>query len=381
MKIGIITSSPIPPLEGIGHFVINLGRSLLAAGHSVSIFTRGYGLNISHLILNGLDIYKVGYLPIYPFHVYFHQIFLQQFIESVYPPFDVLDFQSPLVPAIDLGVPSIATIHTLLVPAAQKLERVGLMNFLIKLQSHTISRNLEESLFTLNPLVCSVRQIEPIELQSYRKKPARVIPIGVGVHNLFLESLNGAQKSQPPYIFYAGRLDYNKGIQDLIRSVKFVLAERPDVRFKLAGEGQLQAILEKTAAADGVASSVEFLGPVRERNDMRRLHRGAALYVQPSMYEGLPASILEAMASGTPVVYTDIPGARQLITPEEGAIVPPGQPIKLAEAILDILSDDGRRKRMGQSCREKVLSNYTWEIVGQRVLDCYLQAIAESGSG
>jgi glycosyltransferase involved in cell wall biosynthesis len=301
---------------------------------------------------------------------------LRRFLQKMKHDLDVLDFQSPLVPAIDVGIPSVATIHTLMVPAAQKSEAVGFRSTLIKLQSFLVSRVLEESLVAQVPIVCSVRAIDTSELEAYRVKPQSMVTVGVGVHDSFLEPLDGVSVSVPPYVFYAGRLDYNKGLLNLIESIKYVVKERPDVRFVLAGSGRLQPILEEAAAAGGVSGHVEFAGQINDRAEVRRLHRGASVYVQSSNYEGLPASILEAMASATPIVYTDTLGARQLITPEEGMLVPPDQPQALAEAILEVLSDEQRRHRMGQACRDKVLANYTWDIVCQRILTCYEQAIA-----
>jgi glycosyltransferase involved in cell wall biosynthesis len=376
MRIGIITSAHLPPREGIGHFVINLGRHLTARGNTVVILTRGEGFRTKSLQYEGLDIYRLPYVPVFPFHVHFHGLFLHRFLERIKTDLDVLDFQSPLVPAINVGIPSVATIHTLMVPAAQRLETVGLMSTLIRLQSFVVSKAFEESLFAQTPVVCSVRMIEASELEAYRVRPQNVVDIGVGVHDFFLEPRDDTPESVLPYVFYAGRLGYNKGLLDLVRSIKYVVRERPDVRFALAGSGPLQSILEDAAAADDVSQYLDFVGQVNDRSEMRRLHRQASVYVQPSYYEGLPASILEAMASGTPIVYTDMPGARKLISPGEGILTPPGQPRELARAILDILSDEQRRRRMGQACREKVLANYTWDIVCGRILGCYEEAIA-----
>jgi glycosyltransferase involved in cell wall biosynthesis len=379
MRIGIITSAQLPPREGIGHFVINLGRHLTAKGHTVVILTRGKGFNTNLIKYEGLDIYKLPYLPVFPVHVHFHGLFLHRFLNQMNLDLDVLDFQSPLVPALNTNIPSVATVHTLMIPAAQALETINVRSILIKLHCFTVSRAIEEALFAKNPIVCSVRPIETSELASYRVKPKSIVNVGVGVHDSFLEPLNGLSNSESPYIFYAGRLDYNKGLLNLIGCIKYVVKERPDVRFLLAGSGSLQPVLEKAAAADGVIDHVEFVGQLQDRARMRQLHRQAAVYMQPSYYEGTPASILEAMASATPIVYTDTPGARQLVTPEEGILTPPGQPQKLAEAVLEILSDEQRRQQMGRACREKVFANYTWEIVSQKILTCYEQAITEAG--
>lgn len=96
MRVGIVTSAPMSPREGIGHFVINLGHHLVNKGHSVIIATRGRGLRAGFLRFQGLDIYLLPYLPIFPFHVHFHGIFLRRFLQGLSPRLDVLDFQTPL---------------------------------------------------------------------------------------------------------------------------------------------------------------------------------------------------------------------------------------------------------------------------------------------
>jgi len=375
MNIGIITSAKFPPHEGIGHYVANLGKYLTTQGHGVTVFTRGSGLKTSRLELGGLKIYQLPYLHIPPAHIYFHAIFLRRFLQQPQFQFDVLDFQSPLVPAINLHIPSVAIFHTLMIPAAQRLELVGLMSLLVKAQSFTLSRSLEQALLNQAQVCYSVRPFEPSELIAYQPNAQRIIPVGIGVQDLFLEPLQQQPNDKSPYAFYAGRLDYNKGLLDLVHSIKYVIKERPEVRFLFAGDGQLKSILEKAALKDGVTKHIEFMGLVSDRLKLRQLYQEASVYVQPAYYEGVPTSILEAMASATPIVYTDTPGAHNLITPDEGRIVPPKQPQAIAQAILELLADESHRQQMGRACREKVLQNYTWEIVGRKIVNCYEQAI------
>lgn len=177
-----------------------------------------------------------------------------------------------------MGVPIVATVHTLMIPAAQKLERTGLMSIAIRLQA-PVSRSFEES-----------------ELDTYRIRPRRVVTVGVGVHDLFLESPDSVSKSTPPYVFYSGRLGYNKGLFDLIASAKHVCRQRPDVLFVLAGSGPLQKRPQEAAGKFGVAQNVRFVGQVNDRAHMRKLHR------QASVAHGIGSSvadyILRAFSSG-----------------------------------------------------------------------------------
>jgi glycosyltransferase involved in cell wall biosynthesis len=375
MRVGIISSADFPPMEGIAHYIANLGRHLRVRGDEVTVFTRSRDLRTHKLEYAGLKVVRAPFLPVYPWHVQFHRLFLQQVVKSFQDQLDVLDFHSPLVPALNLSLPSVATIHLLMIPAARFAEKNGLRPLLIRLQSYAVSRQIEQGLFCQSPIVSSVRPIEELEWEAYRVRPQKVVNVGIGVHEKFLEPIEISRQTGPPIVFYSGRLDFTKGLFTLIDSVRHVIRERPEVHFVLAGYGPIREALERQAERQGVLKQVQFLGPINDRARMRQLYMSASIYVQPSTFEGLPTSILEAMACGTPVVYSDIPGARRLISPQEGILVPPGNAQKLAEAILTLLSDETRRAQMGMACREKVLANYTWEVVSQRIRAVYEEAI------
>ena len=88
---------------------------------------------------------------------------------------------------------------------------------------------------------------------------------------------------------------------------------------------------------------------------MLRHYRDSNLFVFPSRHEGMPNSVLEAMASGLPVIASDISGNEELVIPGiTGLLVPPGDPNALEDALLDLLSDPVRRKQMGSAARERV---------------------------
>ena len=151
-----------------------------------------------------------------------------------------------------------------------------------------------------------------------------------------------------PLVLTVARLDAQKGVAYLLDAA----AEVPDAIFVIAGEGPERATLEARASALGIAHRVRFLG---HRRDVPPLLAIADLFVLPSLWEGLPLSVLEAMAAGVPVVATRICGTDELVRDgETGTLAPPENGSALAEAIRAALYDRERVLRMAAAARALV---------------------------
>jgi glycosyltransferase involved in cell wall biosynthesis len=159
-------------------------------------------------------------------------------------------------------------------------------------------------------------------------------------------------------IITVGRLTRAKDQANLIRAFAKVVQEMP-AQLLIAGEGELRIELEQVAKSLGVADDVRFLGMVR--NPYPYL-RASDLFVLSSIWEGLPSALVEAMASGLPVVSTDCPhGPREILEGGKwGRRVPPGEPAALAQAMLDVLRSGGvdARERARGVTAERAASRY-----------------------
>jgi glycosyltransferase involved in cell wall biosynthesis len=127
------------------------------------------------------------------------------------------------------------------------------------------------------------------------------------------------------------------------------LPQVPNATFAIAGEGPLRAELERLATETGVADRVRFLGI---RTDARALMGAADVVVMPSRWEGLPLSALEALASGTPLVATDVRGLRELVVDGRDALLVPEDPDALAAALRQVLDDPELARRLGDAGRQ-----------------------------
>lgn len=175
-------------------------------------------------------------------------------------------------------------------------------------------------------------------------------------------------------IALAARLTEQKGLQYLLHALPAVIARHPDVVLLVAGDGPLRPALEALAAELGVAPHVRFLGM---RDDIAALLRACDVYALPSVWEGLPMAVLEAMAAGLPVVGTDVGGVGTAVAHEvTGLLVPKRDPARLAEALVAVLGDRVLRRRLGDEARRVFERRFTAEAMARAYEALYLRAPA-----
>ena len=173
-----------------------------------------------------------------------------------------------------------------------------------------------------------------------------------------------------PVVLCVARLEEQKGHRYLIEAATHV----PDALFVLAGEGPERTALEAQAARHGVAERVRFLG---HRDDVPALLRACTVFVLPSLYEGLPLSVLEAMAARTPVIATAVDGTPEAVQDgSTGLLVPPGHPEALAAALRRLLGDPAYARRLATAGHERLLREFTARRGVQRVSAVYDEVLA-----
>jgi glycosyltransferase involved in cell wall biosynthesis len=144
----------------------------------------------------------------------------------------------------------------------------------------------------------------------------------------------------------AGLLSRAKGQRYLLSALPVILQEFPSVRCLIVGDGELRDELARQARRDGVASRVVFTGHVESCEDLLSV---LDVFVLPSLWEGMPYAILEAMSLGKPVVATRVGGCKDVVVDgETGLLVDARDPGSLAGAIRRLLRDSEERRRMGE---------------------------------
>jgi len=167
-----------------------------------------------------------------------------------------------------------------------------------------------------------------------------------------------------PLVLWVGRLDPVKGLDYLIDAFATISGSL-SAHLVLVGSGEMALSLRERIANAGLSSHIHLLGA---RDDVPRWLRRADLFVFPSRTEGLPNALLEAMACGLPVITTDVPGCRDLVTHKKtGWLVPFGDTVKLANAIDRLLSNRQLAAQLGLAARQEVEDN--WNLMP--MLDAY----------
>jgi glycosyltransferase involved in cell wall biosynthesis len=175
------------------------------------------------------------------------------------------------------------------------------------------------------------------------------------------------------------RHEHQKGLDTLLEALPGVLGRVPGARLVVAGrDGNQTPLLRAAVRRLGLAGAVSFLGP---RNDVADLLSAADTVVIPSRWEGLSNVLIEAMAMEAPVVASDLPTLHDAVADGDTArLVPPGDPARLAAAILGNLDDPAGTRRRAERARTRFLEHFTIDRVVDQMLGFYDRALSRWAS-
>ncbi len=224
--------------------------------------------------------------------------------------------------------------------------------------------------------VISVSRATERWLVQNRNVPERmitVIPYGV---NLKMYQRNAGRLRQKlaispedPVIGMVCRLHPQKGHIYLIKAAQRVVEQFPNAHFVLAGTGPLEQELRQIVAENGLDSCFHFLGFC---DDVVSVYSICDIFTLPSLYEGLPNVVLEAMAAANPIVATPVDGTKEaVIDGETGVLVPVRSPQKLAQALISLLENPKRSREMGAKGRKRVEEHFSLQGQVKQFQDLY----------
>jgi len=380
MKILMLTDHFPPYIGGVERAVYELTRRLAAQGHLVHVVTLNTSWTLRRERINGVVVHRAPAidltrwlklqsalsLPVvslaarvarvlHPDILHIHNLFYFTSLVALW-----LKERShrPLVNTMQLG-------------AMDQLG--GLTGALTVGYERAVGRAILRASDRVIAVSHAVRQ-HALRL-GYPAARIQVIPNGVDL-DTFRPPPREAVRAGRPRVAFVGRLLFNKGPQYLVAAAPLVLARHPTTEFVIIGDGPLRPRLEHTIARQGLSHAFRFLGT---RRDVPALLADPtlSLLVRPSLSEGLPLTVLEAMACGLPVVATPVGGTAEVVRDDEtGYLVPPRAVEPLAAAICRLLDDPVHARALGANGRALVEREYSWERITEQTVALYQQTLA-----
>lgn len=369
LKICMICSEFPPGGAGIAQSVYNLSIGLVKKGHQVTIITRGSVFSIKKEIIDGIIVYRAPFIMLPPpLHIKFHGLFVNKLLKKI-DDFDIIHLHSPLVPFIKSNKPKILTVHSCWANESKTFDRItDLYSLYINIFKNAFIKTELKSMNNSNQIITISNDLIN-KIKRYYKMNIKIEIIGNGVDSFNFSPTK--KKNNIINILFVGRLVYGKGVLDIIPAARYVCKKFSNCIFSIVGKGHLENRLRKEIINNKLEKNIFLLGSIPHFK-LPKLINNSSIFILPSYSEGLPLSIIEAMACEKPVIGTNIGGIRELIEDgKNGLLVPIKNSKSLADAIIKILENPKLAKQMGENGRKLVEQKYTWEKVAKDVEKVY----------
>jgi phosphatidyl-myo-inositol alpha-mannosyltransferase len=368
MKIGLVSPYDFASPGGVTDHVQHLARQLRQFGHAVRIFAPSSRADID---FDTREFYRIGSpIPI-PVNDSVARITLSFHLANQVAAiveeerFDVLHFHEPLMPALPLTMLRMS-------PAAN----VGTFHaFSHSNVGYYYGRGfLQPYLERMHRGIAVSEPARTFFNRYFPDFPLRVIPNGIDV-NVFKPGLSPIRhlRDDSVNILFVGRLEKRKGLGDLLRGYEFMRSRVPQSRLIVVGDGPLRGKVESYVARRRIPNVV-MAGYVPD-SVKPRYYNSADIFCAPATgAESFGIVLLEAMASGLPVVATEVPGYMSVLEPGRDSLtVRPKGWAELGAALIVLARDPELRRRMGAYGHEKA-RRYAWDAVASQVIEVYEEA-------
>lgn len=404
MRICLLTYRGNPTCGGQGVYIKYLSEALKGLGHEVDVLSGPpypelrKGITLHEL--PGLDLYNPDHLfkiknirdlasPLNQFEFvsmcaggfpepFTFGVRARKHLRRVGKKYDIVhDNQSlsyGLLGIAAMGLPTIATIHhPITVDRETEIHAAGTLLGKLKVcrwyaflaMQKRVSRKLSHIITVSN---CSKRDIS----RDFRIPPQRFRVVPNGINTDDFRPIKGIQRADHQIIVTNSADTPLKGLRYLLEAVAAIRKER-EIRVVIIGKPKKDGVIERLIQELALGELVRFTGRIGQ-GEFARYYAEATLAVIPSLYEGFGMPAGEAMACGVPVISTS-GGALPEVVGDAGILVPPADPEALRQAIVALLDDPGRRKRLGEAGLERVRNSLTWRHAAAKTVQVYREAI------
>ena len=364
---------PLPPETAAGteYYIYYLSNELAKLGHEVHLITEVknskafhpnvylHSFRMKHLLPRGSFSSWLLQHALGGFHAYIKTL---QALTSISKPFDVIHIHgrlaARLITMTPLKSPLIYTLHD---QSPWLAGYKGIESFLRKAAYLILEAKIVRK---VNHVIVVSQTIYNEVVHWLRIPSGKVTIIPCGVDTRYFKS---AEKK--PYILFVGRLTRRKRVDSLLRAY----ARLPNREYQLliVGDGEERLKLIELTRKLGIRDRVIFLANI-SRQKLRQLYAHASIFILPSIGEGLPLSLLEAMASGCGVVATRVSGVTDVVKHDiTGLLVKPGNEQDLYQKMSELLNDEEKIRILGDNARKYVMKRYEWSSIARKVLRVY----------
>ena len=381
----LLVANTLPPrdVSGVGEQVLQLAAGLRDAGHEVEVLGRGPGGARGPKLLFPLAVIPAAWRALRRFRPHVVQVHesdgaLAALLAAAVSP--LLDPPPRLAALLQVSYrEERRAVRPLRAPDGRVLGRPGWRERAFRWGKAPVQVALGCLTAWCADVVLAPSAATAEELaRDYGVNGVRVVPNatgGVAVEEQ--EILVGEAGSEPArgYLLLIGRLRLRKGVEVLLAALARLLEKAPEARLLVAGDGEHRRALERTAARLGVEEAVTFLGRC-DAARVRALLAGAGALAVPSIYEGMPLVVLEAMEAGVPVVASRVSGIPEVVVDgETGWLVPPEDPAALAAALGAALMEPEEARRRGAAGRRRLDETFR----PRHAAAAWLEAVGEGG--
>lgn len=237
-----------------------------------------------------------------------------------------------------------------------RMEKHGLASFLYQI--------VEQPLLTLaNRVIVPANYIRKAISNSFPARKFFFLPNGVDA-NAFIPRKNSNHRTNSFTLLFVGRLEVQKNLSLLITALAQIKQEK--IVLVLVGEGSLHKQLANLAQKAQV--KVKFIGAL-SHDKLPDYYQQADIFILPSLTEGQPKSLLEAMGCGLPVIASDIPAHREIITDGQNGILCQNTVSSLARVIKRLIADSGLRRRLGSAARVTVIKSFDKKMLNKQEIE------------
>jgi phosphatidylinositol alpha-mannosyltransferase len=376
MKVCMVTDNFYPYVGGIAEHVHFLASELRKRGHVVKVLTANIGGRMMECMESTPDEVhvkrigtgwvvrsnhsfarvSVGWRPVGQIRKYFNE-----------ERFDVVHVHGSLAPTLPMAAIQASRTLNVVTFHAGHDQSLGYALFRSELRPY----------FNAVQGLIAVSETARISCAKYFPGPYRIIPNGIDLTFFRPDAgrVPGLDDGRPRILF-VGRFEPRKGLKHLLTAMPEIVKHVPNVELVVVGTGLLGYSYKSYLSLE-VQQHVRWAGLV-QNEERPRYYASCDVYCSPATgQESFGIVLLEAMATGKPVVASDIDGYRSVMTDDqEGILVPPRDPPALAEAIVSILLDREAARRYGEKGRERA-QQFSWPTLAERVESYYEELVRE----